>query len=263
MNRSLVTILLIGQFLFSFSQSTEFPYDLKKRNIILPAIGVTSELLFRNNEELSKNDIASFNNSTINSFDRSATSFFNPKLDKISNGLTVALVLSPIAINFYGNKKIEKSHLFIYSVMYTEAILVSFSISDFSKRISKRSRPYLYNDDISNLEKWDEYEKDKSYSFFSKQSALAFCSATFLSKTFTDIYGKSKSSQLVWIGTHTLAASVALLRVYSGQHYPTDVIAGAFVGSFIGYIVPSLHKKNSNVSLSVSTNHFSLVYLVN
>ena len=27
------------------------------------------------------------------------------------------------------------------------------------------------------------------------------------------------------------------------MHYPTDVIAGAIVGSAIGYLVPTLHRK--------------------
>ena len=32
------------------------------------------------------------------------------------------------------------------------------------------------------------------------------------------------------------------LRVRAGRHYPTDVLAGAALGTFIGWLVPRLHE---------------------
>ncbi|CAG0941852.1 undecaprenyl-diphosphatase [Candidatus Brocadiaceae bacterium] len=41
----------------------------------------------------------------------------------------------------------------------------------------------------------------------------------------------------------TAAALVALSRVYLGLHYPSDITAGALLGSGIGYLFVLLHRK--------------------
>ncbi|HEY6461118.1 MAG TPA: phosphatase PAP2 family protein, partial [Polyangiaceae bacterium] len=46
---------------------------------------------------------------------------------------------------------------------------------------------------------------------------------------------------LVCGGALVLAATTATLRVVSDQHYASDVIAGALVGTAIGLGVPALH----------------------
>lgn len=38
------------------------------------------------------------------------------------------------------------------------------------------------------------------------------------------------------------AAFVGYERVCSGEHFPTDVLAGALVGASIGVLVPHLHR---------------------
>ena len=38
------------------------------------------------------------------------------------------------------------------------------------------------------------------------------------------------------------AATTGYLRYAAGRHYPTDILAGAAMGAFVGYIVPSLHE---------------------
>jgi membrane-associated phospholipid phosphatase len=40
-----------------------------------------------------------------------------------------------------------------------------------------------------------------------------------------------------------IATSVAFLKIKAGYHYPTDVIAGALVGSGVGLLVPVLHSE--------------------
>jgi membrane-associated phospholipid phosphatase len=47
-----------------------------------------------------------------------------------------------------------------------------------------------------------------------------------------------------WVrgGSLALAAVTGWLRVRAGRHYPTDVLAGAALGSLIGWLVPRLHE---------------------
>ena len=41
--------------------------------------------------------------------------------------------------------------------------------------------------------------------------------------------------------SEALAVGVGLLKIKAGYHYPTDVMAGALVGSGMGLLVPALH----------------------
>jgi membrane-associated phospholipid phosphatase len=79
-----------------------------------------------------------------------------------------------------------------------------------------------------------------------------FASATFLYKTFTDIYGKSILSYIVWGTSLTAASFGSYCRYKSGEHYPTNVLAGALFGAAIGYAIPVLHKKSKSESFNFS-----------
>ena len=83
--------------------------------------------------------------------------------------------------------------------------------------------------------------------------------ATFTSKVFMDIHGRSTLSYVIWGSTLSVAAATGYARVKSGVHFPTDVIAGALVGGAIGYLVPALHKKSGGdrLSLNVGPTHWS------
>jgi membrane-associated phospholipid phosphatase len=73
----------------------------------------------------------------------------------------------------------------------------------------------------------------------------------FLSTVFSDLYPESHWKYVVWSGSLLAASATAYLRYKSGMHYPSDLIAGAIVGSAIGYLVPVLHRnKESDVSNS-------------
>lgn len=66
------------------------------------------------------------------------------------------------------------------------------------------------------------------YSMPSGHTTRSFVSAMFLHP----LVNNSKSRLLIWM----LAALIGLSRIFAGVHYPSDVLAGALLGSITGYI---------------------------
>ena len=69
--------------------------------------------------------------------------------------------------------------------------------------------------------------------------------AAFLSTTFSQEFPESRWKIPVIIGSFTLSSFVGVTRILSGDHFLTDVLAGAAIGSLYGWLIPTLHKRNS------------------
>jgi undecaprenyl-diphosphatase len=82
-----------------------------------------------------------------------------------------------------------------------------------------------------------------------------------LSTTFAAEYPGSKWKIPVIAGSYTLAAGIAALRIASGNHFITDVLAGAAIGSLYGWLVPFLHqRRNTNVAITPVANGLMVSY---
>lgn len=68
------------------------------------------------------------------------------------------------------------------------------------------------------------------YSFPSSHASNHFAMGVFFYLIFLGIYRKYAFLFLVW------AAIIAFAQVYVGVHYPIDVLAGALLGTIIGYL---------------------------
>lgn len=113
-------------------------------------------------------------------------------------------------------------------------ILITFGIADFTsssliKKSVQRVRPC---NDIEFKENVNTRVRCGSgYSFTSSHATNHFAMASFLIMVFY-----RRWNHILWIGI-LWAAMISLAQVYVGVHYPLDVIAGAILGSSIGYIV--------------------------
>ena len=109
-------------------------------------------------------------------------------------------------------------------------LIITAAVTESLKIINNRPRPYeTYPNDIHP----DSYESGKS--FPSAHTSLAFSTATSLMLTTKKWY--------IAVPAYAWATSVAYSRMYLGQHYPTDVIAGVFVGAGSAYLAHWLNKK--------------------
>lgn len=140
--------------------------------------------------------------------------------------LAVSIPLGMVAVALItDNKKLEKN-----SYEVAVSLIATAAITEGLKIINNRPRPY---ETYPTLIYPDSYESGKS--FPSAHTSLAFSTATSLLLTTKKWY--------VAIPAYAWATSVGYSRMYLGQHYPSDVIAGAAVGAGSAWLCHWLNKK--------------------
>jgi undecaprenyl-diphosphatase len=127
----------------------------------------------------------------------------------ISVGLPVGYFVAGL---IHDNKDVKQK------AAYTAAaILLNTASTTLLKNVVKRDRPYNTYTGIYP----DQLETD--YAFPSGHTSTAFATATSLALTTKKWY--------VTVPAFAWSAGVGYSRIYMGQHYPSDVIMGALVGS--------------------------------
>lgn len=264
--RYIFIVFLLSVTFILRSQNREFPYSLNKNDLFIIPVGLGSMLTYHAVKNdvtfLTENEGLNLNRNSINWLDRTATYNWDANLDMTSDYTLLALTYTPLLLAAPQIKNLKWKNALTIGIMYAEVYMLTRGLTKLTKHYCRRIRPFLYNSGVDENFRIDYFQETSTYqSFLSGHTSGAFASAVFFSKMFTDIYGKSKWSTAIWIGSLSVAATTAYLRVVSGKHYPTDVLAGAALGSVIGYLVPVLHKnKSPKLSLFASGNTINLNY---
>jgi len=125
-------------------------------------------------------------------------------------------------------------------VVVLESFAAASSLAIIVASATRRPRPLVYGD-AAPLAERRRYMN--SLSFFSGHTAGSFALSFAL---FSTIHRRKPDSPLSWVVlAFGVAASsmVAVGRVMSGKHFPSDVLVGAGVGSAIGLAIPALHDR--------------------
>lgn len=190
-----------------------------RKLVSLVFFSITSLVI--NAQNLDINLLKSINNNRNKSFDKG--------FQFLSNSVSPISISTPIILYSAGiihqNKTIKEKALYI-----GEATLAAAIISTGLKYSINRERPF---------EKYpNEIEKAGdagSPSFPSGHTSSAFSTATSLSIAFPKWY--------VIVPSYAWASSVAYSRMHLGVHYPSDVLAGAIIGSGTAYLTYYINKK--------------------
>jgi len=250
------------------AQGRPFPYALGTRDLlVLPAsfgFSALGESIAEGRRPITVQEIAALDPHDVNPFDRPATRHFSTDWDERSDAYQATLVRSALLGLFVpAALRGKAAGVATVGTMLAESYFLLKGVTYTTKGLVGRKRPYLYNTSMSAAERLGvtgEGDNDAVLSFFSGHAASSFLAATLMSQVFTDVYGRSTWSNIVWGTSLSMAALTSYARVRAGMHYPSDVVAGAVVGGAIGILVPRLHRRTASgrVTLIAGPARFGL-----
>ncbi|HXK19339.1 MAG TPA: phosphatase PAP2 family protein [Polyangiaceae bacterium] len=216
--------------------------------IIVVSLGTAGVLeLINSTGEIRPQQIApTFDRNSLIGIDRAALNQTPSKsAGSLSNlGLGAAAAFAIIDPVLTGVREQNVQSGLVDGIMYSETAALTLALTDVVKMAVRRPRPQAYIDADAHKgdPTWSNSSTDSALSFFSGHASMVAAlggTATYLA------FARGKSPVRGWL-TLALATSlttfVAVERVRSGKHFPTDVVAGAFAGAGIGVVVPHLHR---------------------
>lgn len=210
--------------------------------LILLFIFLTSVPLFSESYPLDKN--------TVNPFDRLTMQPYNKALS-VASDISVFTTAATSAVML----ALPSSQYFTVGVIYAETVGLTYAMKELLKWAIPRERPYLYFEGYP-----EEALKNGDYnkSFCSGHTSVAFSVAAANTYIFSKYYPDSKWKVPVIAASYSLAALTGILRVASGEHFASDVLVGALLGTAIGYGIPALHTLFADKNVEASVSPFGL-----
>lgn len=217
-----------------------FEFSLKKDLPIVAgsaALGITGFWLVAKTEPLTEEQVRQLDPASISEFNRGATRQYRHRDEHLSDYMFVVSALAPFSV--FASPDVRKEFTPVV-VMYLETAILARGLTSITKGLVLRSRPFAYNPNVPLGEK---LTADARHSFFSGHvsATSSFC---FLTAYMVDRYAERPGWKwAAWTGAVVVPGAVGYWRYTSGNHFPTDILAGYFVGAGAGILVPYLHRR--------------------
>ena len=151
-----------------------------------------------------------------------------PVLQFISDTTTYLSIALTLLVAILALVKRSKPMLMRFFMIVTVLLLVLL-VSQGLKAVIDRDRPFTTYPNIEKLSSGGDS------SFPSGHTLEAFAIAAAISL----LYSRKK----IILPVYTWAVLVAYSRMALGVHYPSDVLAGVVIGTFIGWVVPYFFRR--------------------
>jgi len=197
-------------------------------------------------DEIDPNEIMALDRNNINRFDRPISYNHSEGARMASDKFFYGSMGLPLILLF--DKKIRKDAPKI-GLMYLEALAATGSVYATAVMIANRYRPYAYNPEVDITTRTRGGAKN---SFFAGHVAIVGTSTFFIAKVYTDYHPEMKNKWVLFAVAGAMTATTGFLRLAAGQHFRTDVITGAAVGTLSGIFIPKIHKNKMNEDSKLS-----------
>jgi membrane-associated phospholipid phosphatase len=209
----------------------------KKEVFIFSGVAATTGLLFWQDEWI-QNQISLPNSNQQAVLDYGINNFGNGLYSlPLLGGLFVYGTLAKKEVPF--NAAITGVKAFVLSTFVTRVLKYSFN----RYRPSENRGADFFGGPFTPL----------SLSFPSGHSTIAFALATVLAKNY-------QHHKWIPVASFTLASGVAIARVWSKEHWASDVFIGALVGWSVGTIVTNIDCSNNKTGFKIEGNGIRYVF---
>ncbi|MEO0312468.1 MAG: hypothetical protein RIQ89_2125 [Bacteroidota bacterium] len=207
----------------------------------LSTLGITtSSYAISRKEGFSEASILLLNKTDIPRLDRWSVNYYDRKAQIGSDMLGIfSTALVPSALFL---AKEARTSAYTVATMYVQTMAINYTLTQFTKYAIKRARPYVYNSQVSLVER---KSADGAASFFSGHTSFSAAGTFFTAKVFTDLKISPRHNNIVWVGAALLPAATGLLRIKGGKHFLSDVAVGYAIGALTGYLIPKIHLNRS------------------
>ena len=178
--------------------------------------------------------------SRVNGLDRWVIGNRSSAWDRTSDVLAIAIpslsaLGGALSVHPYGYRGWFEDLLLV-----AESMSVGGMLNQLVRHAVRRPRPFMYEGD-ARLELRSDF--DSTLSFYSGHTSTVFAAATTFTYSYFLRHPEAKSRWLVLAGSLLACSIMPVARVAAGEHFVSDVLAGAAVGTAVGLIVPALHRR--------------------
>ena len=196
----------------------------------------------------------------VNDLDAITIDLYSEGANIASHVGLIALPTAAITLSLAGALKQKDYPSLVEDLtIFIEAMLVTGMLQQIVRHAYDRPRPYMYQFDADDSKR--KHNDEDTASFYSGHTALSFTAAVAMSYLFSKRHARATlAKSLVWSVSLAVAASVGVLRVVAGQHFISDVLAGAVIGASTGLLVPALHlrREKATTRIAVGPQHILL-----
>jgi membrane-associated phospholipid phosphatase len=184
-------------------------------------------------EDLDKGDLAVW--------DRWAAGNYHPSADVGSDLLTMAVGGSAFFMSAWDASRQRTTWRPVFEdlLILGEAMAWSSALNLNVRATRVHPRPFVYNPDAPAAER---AEGQASGSFYSGHASEVFVGAVYLAVSYPLRHPEFEHRGWLWAGSLAAATTAATLRVVAGKHFPSDVLAGAAMGTLIGLGFTRIHR---------------------
>jgi membrane-associated phospholipid phosphatase len=180
----------------------------------------------------------------VNALDQFAIGQSSPRAEWLGNLGTIVGIATPFAVDWVDTRG-EKDVWFEDAVVVGQALALNGALNTIVKYAVQRPLPETYAGWVRNRR-----GKPRGYrAFYSGHVSSLATSLAAACITVRLRHGK-RPWRWPWIVSAMASCLVGIGRIFSGKHFPTDILAAAPVGAALGIAVPLLHARKSSASRS-------------